>query len=268
MSRWAGRPADPITTCEDTAVQLVWIRRAAVVAACVALSGVGGTAAKDPLPEGAGPTQLAADVAYLQTGLGKKAKNSVAPLKSTAMLIAMNAQNQVDGKDGEKMAGARDEALKVAAALTKADPDWDAAAKAAAAIAAAKGDAKKTVKLHEQHEFDVHDLMTVFKPRNRGGRGLEDDIRKASKAGADAKAAVEMGNLVALIGQYSEAMAPADEGADKKKKWTDWSKEMQKLGQDAAAEGMKGAKADKAALTKKFLAVDANCTACHNVFKK
>jgi hypothetical protein len=248
-------------------VQL-WIRRAAVVAVVASLFAAGGTAAKDPLPEGAAAAQLTADAAYLQTGLGKKAKNAVTPLKSTAMLIALNAQNQLGGKDGEKMAGARDAALKVAAALSKTEPDWDAAAKAAAEITTGKGDAKKTVKLHEQNEFDVHDLMTVFKPKNRGGRGLEDDIRKGSKTGADPKATAEMGVLVHLIGQYTEAMAPKDEGADKQKKWTEWAKEMQKLGKEAAEEGLKGAKADKAAITKKLLAVDANCTACHNVFKK
>lgn len=247
-------------------MQLVWIHRglaAAVLAAGIGL--VGGSIAKDPLPEGGGAKQLEADIKYLQTALAGKKKNSVTPLKSTALLIALNAQNQTDGADGEKMAGVRDQAVKVAAALSKADADWDTAIKEAGAMSSAKGDAKKTVKLQDQNDFDIHELMTAFKPKNRGGRGLEEDVIKYSKQAPDPKAAVDVGHLVALIGQYAELMTPADANEANKKKWTDWSKEMQKVGQEAAAAGLKG---DKPTMVKKFLAVDKNCKDCHNVFKK
>lgn len=251
-------------------MQLEWIRRATAVTAAAAFVGVfavSGLTAKDPLPTGAAAKQLDADLAYLEAGLEAKKGNSKIPLKSVAMLVALNAQNQMGGTDGEKMAGVRDQALKVAGALSQKEVDWAAAAKEVAAAKDAKGDAKKEVKLAEQHEFDIHDLMTVFKPKARGGRGLEDDIRKFAKTAGTPEQVAEIGNLTALIGQYTEAMAPTDEGADKKKKWTDWSKEMQKLGKEAAEEGLKGGSADKAGLLKKVQAIDANCTACHNVFK-
>lgn len=234
---------------------------AAGLAACVGVWAVGPSGAKDPLPAGAAAAQLEVDIKYLQAGLAAKKKNSVTPLKSAAMLLALNAQNQLDGKDGAKMAGVRDQAVKVAAALGKADPDWDAAAKEAAAMGTATGDPKKEVKLHEQNEFDVHDLMTVFKPKNRGGRGLEDDTIKFAKSAADTKAAGEVANLVALIGQYSELMPP-DANKDK---WAGYSKEMVKAGAEAAEAATKG---DKAATVKKFQAVEQNCKNCHNVFRK
>ena len=246
-------------------MQLVWIQRglaAAVLAAGVGF--VGSSVAKDPLPEGSGAKQLDADIKYLQTTLAGKKKNSVSPLKSTAMLIALNAQNQTDGADAEKMAGVRDQAVKVATALSKADADWDTAIKEAAAMGTAKGDAKNALKLQDLNEFDVHELMTVFKPRNRGGRGLEEDVIKYSKSAPDPKVAVEVGNLVALIGQYTELMPPADASEANKKKWIDWSKEMQKVGKEAAEAGLKG---DKPTLVKKFMSVDKNCKDCHNVFK-
>jgi hypothetical protein len=224
--------------------------------------------AKDPLPTGAGATQLTADMTYLKAGLEKKEEKAADPLKAVAMLIAMNAQNQMDGKDGEKMAGVRDQALKIAGALSKqGGADWDAAVKELAAMKDAKGDAKKTVKLHEQHAFDIHELMSIFKKKNKGGRGLEDDIREMANKPSDAKRVAEAGTLVALIGQYAEAMDGEADTADKKKKWTEWSKEMQKVGKEALEEALKGDKADKAAMVKKVKAIDANCTACHNVFK-
>jgi hypothetical protein len=239
----------------------VQLLRRMLVAAGVAVGVAAGAGAKDPLPAGAAAAQVEADIKYLQAGLAAKKKNSVTPLKSTAMLLALNAQNQLDGKDGAKMAGVRDQAVKVAAALGKADPDWDAAAKDAAAMGTATGDPKKVVKLHEQNEFDVHDLMTVFKPKNRGGRGLEDDTIKFAKSVTDAKAAGEAANLVALIGQYSELMPP-DANKDK---WAGYSKDMVKAGAEAAEAAAKG---DKATIVKKFQAVDQNCKNCHNVFRK
>lgn len=249
-------------------MQLAWIRRGlafTVVAAGIGLIASDRTTAKDPLPEGAAAKQLDADIKFLQTGLAGKKKSSVVPYKSSAMLIALNAQNQLEGANAEKMAGVRDQALKVAAALSKPDADWDTAIKEAGAFGTAKGDAKKTVKLETQSEFDVHELMTVFKPKARGGRGLEDDVKKFAKSASDPKAAAEVANLVALIGQYVELMTPADESAANKKKWADWSVEMQKVGKEAAEAASKG---DKTALVKKFVAVEANCVSCHNVFKK
>jgi hypothetical protein len=226
---------------------------------------VGPTTAKDPLPESGGVKQLEADIKYLVTGLNGKKKNALSPLKSMTMLIAINAQNQTDGTDGEKMAGVRDQALKVMAALAKSEADWETAIKEAEAMSGAKGDVKKVIKLQEQNEFDIHELMTVFKPKNRGGRGLEQEVLNFSKSISDPKTTIETANLVILIGQYSELMTPADTSDANKKKWLEWSQEMQKFGQEAAEAGLKG---DKAAAVKKFQAINKNCTDCHNVFKK
>lgn len=249
-------------------MQLVWTQRVLMTAAVVAAVGLvagGRTAAKDPLPTGAAAEQLKTDIAYLKAGLEAKKRNAVLPLKSTTMLIAINAQNQMSGADAAKMAGVRDQAVKVAEALAKPEVDWDAAAKAAAAMESATGDPKAEVKLVALHDFDTYELMTIFKPKNRGGRGLEQEVLKFTKSAADVKAAAEVANLTALIGQFTELMPPADATADNKQKWIGWSQEMQKTGKEAAEAAKSG---EKAGLTKKFQALNDTCTNCHNVFRK
>ncbi len=207
------------------------------------------------------------DVAFLKKGLSKKPKpGEIGTLKATAMMLALYGQNGMTGPDGAKAAGQRDQALVIAAAIEKND---FAAAKAAleGLATAMDGDPKKSVKLEGQHGFELAELMAQFSLGRSGGRHIEADLKTQAAKVTDVKLATELGGRVATIGQYAAVMLPPDAVGPKKKQWNDLTADMIKLGADAAAEGAKGEKADKAALAKKLGAINLNCKACHDVFK-
>ena len=248
----------------------LWTRRIVGATAVVGLAAWSLSAAEvNPLPEGNGVA--AADIAFLQKGLAKTpVAREVPTLKAVAMLVALNAQHQMDGKDGAKMAGLRDAALAVADAVGKKD---FAAAKAAAAGLAEPKPASdaKPVKLDElitAHKFDLDQLMSSFRKGTVGGLNLEADVKAQSKAVTDPKAAAVIAGRIALIGEYTLALPPEGIDADKKKKkWDAWSKEMTTLAVEVSKEAAKGAGANKATMSKGFRDLDANCNACHTVFR-
>jgi len=207
------------------------------------------------------------DLAFLKKGLAKKPKDSeLGTLKATAMMLALYSQNELTGSDAAKAAGRRDLALTIAAALEK--KDFAAAKTALEGWATAKdGDPKKTVKLHEQHAFELSELMAQFSLGRSGGRHIEADLKAQAAKLTDVKLATELGGRVATIGRYAALMPAGDAVGPKKQKWDDLCNEMIKLGNDAAAEGAKGDKADKPALAKKLAAINLNCKNCHDVFK-
>ena len=244
----------------------LWIRRMVGAAAFVGLAAWSlPSEAANPLPADNGT--LAADVAFLQKGLSKEPqKREIPTLKAVAMLVALNAQNQMDGKDAAKMAGLRDAALAVAGAIAK--KDFAAAKTAAADLSSPKAVADaKPVKLDGMHKFDLDEAMSTFRKGTVGGLNLEADVRTYSKAITDPKAAGVAGGRIALLGEYTLALPPEGIDAAKKKQWDGWSKEMTNLGDNVAKEAAKGDKADKAKLTKDFKALDVNCNACHTVFR-
>ena len=248
----------------------MWTHRvlatAAVVAACALL--VTPTVAKDPFPDGTSPKVIAADIEYLKAGLEPKptAKGTLNALKGGAMLLALSAQNNLDGKDADRMAAVRAQALKVAEALT-AKKTGDAAA-AAAGLSDAKGGDKKPLKLHDMHKFDLSELMGTYRSGKAGGMNIEADLKAAKDSIKDIALVEVQAARVALIAQYSLDMPPS--GADagpKKKQWDDLAKESQKLATEAVAEAAKGAKADQAKLKKTIAAINLNCTNCHGKFR-
>ena len=247
---------------------LKWIRRTAAFAALLAFCGLASRPmeAKDALPEGGATQLIESDIAFLKKGLAKTPeKRAVPTLKAAAMMIALNAQNNLDGKDADKMAAYRAQALLVAAAMAKGDI---AGAKTAAdGFDSAKGGDKKAMKLAEMHKFSLDELMSQFRAGKVGGRNLEADLKDQAKKVTDPKLAAELGARVATIAQYTIDLPAEKAVGAKKKAWDDLSKEMKKLGEDAAAEASKGAKADTAMLAKKLQAINANCTACHNEFR-
>ncbi len=251
-------------------MQLAWTRKvlaAVAAAAFVGVAAVPGTA-KDPLPEGGAAKQQDADLAFLKAAVDKKAKNSIDPVRTTAVLIAQNAQNRLGGKDDEQLTGLRDEMLKLAEALADSDkPDWAAAAKALGAAKAAKGNGK-AADLSKVKDFDLVVTMNVFKKASRGGRGWEDDLTEMAqgKKPADADKALEIAQGSHLVAQLAEVLPPDGIGA-KKKEWDKYVADMKKTTAEVAAEAVKGKKADAAALKKKLEAMESNCTACHKVFK-
>jgi hypothetical protein len=211
---------------------------------------------------------LTSDAKFLEKGLEKSPpeKRAIPTLKAVAMMIALNAQNQAGGKDAALKAGERDAALAVAAAL--AAKDYPAAKEAAAKISAplpAKD--AKPVDLAKMHKFDLAEVMSTFRKARVGGLGLEDDVRAFSKGVKDPEAAALAGGRIALIGHYTLALPPDINNPAQKAQWEKWSKEMTKLGEEAAAEGAKGATADNAKLATTFKNLDINCNACHTAFR-
>lgn len=265
------RPEDPflLPSDEDLPVTRQWILRSAAIAALFALLSFTGSrpmAAKDALPEGGAGLLIESDIAFLKKGLSKDPeKRAVPTLKAAAMMIALNAQNNLDGKDSDKMGAVRAQALIVAAAITK--KDFAGAKTAVEGFDTAKGGDKKAMKLAEMHKFSLDELMSQFRAGKVGGRNIEADLKDQGKKLSDVKLAGELGGRVAGIAQYTIDL-PAEKAVGAKKKvWDDLSKEMKKLGEEAALEATKGAKADTAMLAKKLQAINANCTACHNEFR-
>lgn len=247
-------------------VQLAWTRKVLAAVAAAAFVGVVAvpSTAKDPLPEGGASKQQEADLAFLKAAVEKKAKNSIDPVRTTAVLLAQSAQNQLGGAKDDELTGLRDQMIKLAEALDADKPDWAAAAKALEGAKGAKGD-KKAKDLTKVKDFDISVLMNVYKKATRGGRGWEDDLIEMSqgKKPVTAERALELAQGSHLVGQLAAAMPPDA----KKKDWEKLSADMLKTSKEAADEAVKGDKADKAVLKKKLEAMAANCTACHNVFK-
>ena len=248
----------------------MWTQRALAAAVTAALGVMLATPsiAKDPLPDGTAAKVIAADIEFLNAGFAEKPTRAgpLSALKGGAMLLALNAQNGLDGKDADKMAAVRAQALKVAEALA-AKKTADATA-AAAGLAAAKGGDKKPLKLHEQAKFDLSELMSPFKSSKAGGMNIEADLKAAEKAIKDLAALEVQAARVALIAQYTLDMpAGTAEGGAKRKLWDDLAKESQKLALETAAEAAKGAKADQAKLKKAIAGINLNCKTCHEKFR-
>ncbi len=248
----------------------MWTQRVltAAVATAAGVLLISPTAAKDPLPDGTAAKVIAADIEFLTAGFEEKPTKPgpLASLKGAAMLLALSAQNGLDGKDGDKMAALRAQALKVAEALAaKNTADATAAVKG---LAAPKGGDKKPLKLHEQAKFDLAELMSAYRSSKAGSLNIEADLKAAEKSIKDVAVVEVQAARSALIAQYSLDMPPsgAESGA-KRKQWDDLAKESLKLGLEASAEAAKGAKADTAKLKKSVAALNLNCTACHKVFR-
>ena len=230
-------------------------------------SGTRPMIAKDLLPDGSATQMIDSDIAFLKKGLAKEPeKRAISTLKAAAMMIALNAQNNLDGKDGDRMAAVRSQALVVAAAIAK--KDYATAKTAVDGFGSAKGGDKKPLKLAEMHKFDLSELMSQFRSGKVGGRNIEADLKEQAKKVTDTKLVAELGGRVASVGQYTVDLPEEKAVGAKKKVWDDLSKEMKKLGEDAAAEASKGAKADMVGLAKKLQAINANCNACHELFKQ
>lgn len=136
------------------------------------------------------------------------------------------------------------EIKKIAAALKKGDTDG--AKKLAAATA-------KNVKLIEE----MSDLMHMFRPVDKGGLGIEKNLKKLA-----VKDAQDLGNLSAAMAEIILAKGwTKDQGKKTKKAWNDYGEEMR-----IASAGLALAK-DAAAVTAAATKVNNACTRCHNVFK-
>ena len=249
-------------------MRLTWIRRlsaAAGLGAAVMIALASSTPAKDPLPPAVAGPMLEADIAIFQKGLAKKPDNTqVYTYQGLAMLLALHAQANAGGPDGAKMAGLRDEALKVAEALNK--KDYAGAKKAAANLSRPGTGSAQPVKLHEAAEVDVGIIMAPFRNTPRG-LNWEKDIKAQSKKVTDVKLVGNLAAHSALAAEYTVLLPLPEATGAKKKVWDDSVKDQSQLSREIAAEAARGDQADKEKLRKLLVRLDGACTACHNDFK-
>jgi hypothetical protein len=226
-----------------------------------------------PLPAETYTKVIDADVAHLvsviESAKANKTKKGLPGIaKATAALIALHAQENLDGKDGDKMAAVRAGAMKVVEMLGK--KDLDGAEKAAVTLKSGgeKSADKKPAKIASVAKLDLHDIMHLFGRNTGGGMNLEADIRTMKKDGIkDLKLAELVGARTAAIADFTMELPPEFSGKKKKSDWDGWTKDMKTSAVEFATEAAKGTKADAAKLKKIVTALDASCTNCHNIFR-
>jgi cytochrome c556 len=213
-------------------------------------------------------TMVAADSKIIADTLAKGSpdKKGIAKIRAAALMIATYAQGA-----GDSQAGLRDLALKIAKAANDGKLDEVksllADVKPGATVAGAK---TGTIPLQDQ--FELAELMQQFKPERGGGIDLEKNLQTlVNKRGAFTPA--EYKNMVphllrtAAIAQPCEAFVPAqDEGMKTRAQWTKWSQEMGELASEGAKLA-KAAKPDDKAVKAVLKKIEANCAACHKVFR-
>jgi hypothetical protein len=249
------------------------MRSAAGIGALLALGIVGLHAADGPgiwkpvLSDAELATFVAADAKIISDAMarGSPDKKAVAKIRAAALMIATYAQDAGDGQ-----AGLRDLALKLAKAASDGKTD-DVKKFVADLKLGAQSAGAKTGVIALQDQFELAELMQQFKPDRGGGIELEKNlqtiINKRTLTAADAKAAIPLLLRTAVIAQPCEAFAPAkDEGAKTRDKWINWSQEMAQLSTDGVKLA-KASKLDDKALKNALKKLEANCTACHKVFR-
>jgi hypothetical protein len=243
-------------------VRTQWFRRLAGVAGLLAGVWLATAASADsPVPDPIAGKLTEANIAYLQKGLEKMPEKPMIPtLKAVAMMIALHA-------DGKGDAALRDQALKVADAIAK--KDFAAAKTEAGLLNNPPKSSKKDVKLHEQAKFELAEVMSVYRNSPRG-LNIEKDIRAQAKGVTDVKLVGDLAAHTLLTGEYTLKL-PAENAAANaanKKKWDNYTNDMNKIAKEVADEAAKGAKADKAKLKTGLGKLDASCTNCHNDFRE
>ncbi len=148
------------------------------------------------------------------------------------------------------------------------------------AAAVKKGDMAEARKLAEgAKKYDLEDVMDLFKPVKKGGRGwtgakptdgIELKIREVARDGdksfaKNAPIYEEIANISAAITIIAEAKAPEkDMGKKIKKNWIQWSQDVQEGAQALAKAAKSKAGADgKMAMTR----MNNACNACHSDFR-
>ena len=247
--------------------------RAAALAGLLA-GAVAHVSAADSIPGPVAKKTFDADVAFLEKGLSKTpANNAAGTLKAAAMLVALNAQNGLGGKDDAAAAGARDKAVELALVAKKGFQKNAAevakAGKLAKEIATAKSDKTEKIDLVKAGKLGLNEIMSAYRGATVNGMNLDADIKAYSKKVTDLDAAALVATRNMLIAMYAKDLAEDGVVSDpaKKKQWDKLTADAISLSQEVIAETEKGPKADKALISKKFLAINANCNACHSEFK-
>jgi len=244
------------------------------------LCGWNGPAAEQPAAIVVTPAELAAivkeSIKPIKQALAKpKDKTSANRIRTNAFVIALAAQNAVQGSgpDAQKAARLRDAALELAADTDgKQIKDVSAAARVAKVIAAYPeidthvNGSNGPVDLLKQ--FDMADIMRTFDKPVKGGQGIELQLITLSNVRRVYKPAQMAGwHLSALkTALLAHAVSGHDPGmeAAKKKQWHDFSEDMERAAYATMGTASnKDSKLFKLAIKK----LNDTCTACHDVFK-
>jgi hypothetical protein len=211
------------------------------------------------------------------------AKAAAWTAKTLAMSLALNAEATGD-------AALRDQALKIVeaskklSAAVKPRPTMRNAtevvdsAKAVAALADKLASKPGKAPLpagnahtqSEKYDYDLWQIMTPFRPSDRGGTNIEKDIRDMIK---DKKADPAVVELLAArtisIGEFA-LHYPNDKAKvndANKKEWAQLTKDMMDISQKLATEAGKGKKADEKELLKLLDNLNNKCYKCHSEYR-
>jgi hypothetical protein len=213
-------------------------------------------------------TMVAADAKIITDTLAKGApdKKALGKIRAAALMVATYAQGA-----GDSQAGLRDIALKIGKAAN-AGKIGEIKKLAAELKPGAQSAGAKTGYVSLEKEFDLADLMQQFKPETGGGLALEKTLqtltlKRAALTPAEIKTVHSALLRTAAIAQPCEAYAPErDEGQKTKEQWVKLSKEMGELSMQGAALA-KAQKPDDQAIKAVLKKIEANCVACHQVYR-
>lgn len=219
------------------------------------------------LPDPEYPKMLAYGVKNVKDALkgGSPKEELVTKARTTAVMIAAYAQQNLEGPDGQTRATVRDAALKVVKAID--DKKYADAAKQADALLTLKEDPnakKEKVKLIDD-QVRVRDLMNQFNHPPEGGYGIHREFYQL-QLGMKGIAANDLRDPL-MMKAYQVAVT-ADLMSNKtpkknEKEWANYTVELRKAGQELA-EAVK-AKESKNALDA-IAKVTTSCTSCHKTF--
>jgi hypothetical protein len=214
------------------------------------------------------------------------AKAAAWTAKSLAMSLALNAEATGD-------TALRDQALKIVesskklSAAVKPRPamrDAKAVVDSAKAIAdladklahkpgkapLAPGEAYKQ---SDKYDYDLWQIMTPFRPSDRGGTNIEKDIRdmlnKAAPLKVDPAAVEILAARTVAIGEmaFHYPNDKAKMNAANTKEWEKLSRDMVGISQKIVAEASKGKGASEKELLKLLDNLNNNCYKCHSEYR-
>jgi hypothetical protein len=189
--------------------------------------------------------------------------------KSTAIILAQAAQDNLSGANAAERATLRDAALAIVKLLPAKDPQFADALKLAEGLEGLKANPaakKEKIQLLPGHtKLEV--IMIPYQPAAKGGQGLEAQLLKLS---FDKKKNIPPAQLAdpLLMNAYQSALIAEmtrDHKVDKdQKKWQELSDDMRRTSLELAA-GVrdKDGKAAFAALAK----LNESCAVCHKIYR-
>jgi hypothetical protein len=213
---------------------------------------------------------LARSTSVIQDALKEETPNRRAAVRArvSAVMLAAAAQQDLAGKDAAQRAALRDTAIEVARRI--ANQEYDQARQLARTLPKLPPRAvftKDKVKLLGPH-LEMDELMSAFRKTSLGGLNieaeldrLENDSENQTLAPAEMTEALQVAaQQTALAGELLQDYRPAENAPQ----WRKSSEVMQRT----ALELTRAVKAkDGKAAYQAVVQANANCTACHKLFR-